>query len=155
MNTETFGVKSVRQDRKNKGYLERDLFKEFNVLLQANGHNRRDNTVMCTPNREWAEGFGMNIYTIFPIGNISYTWIESKDFNRDNKSSGWDYRFPRLLVKDHQFNSKKPVFEFFHTNTGFDHAYKKGYEFWIKCKEYFYVLDDDSIVWDQKYQEFV
>ncbi len=155
MDSQTFGVKKVRQDRKNKGYLEKELFVKFNDLLQLNGHNRRDNVVICTSNMNWASSFGMDVYMIFPIGNISYSWVESKDFNKNDTSTSWDYRYPRLLVKDQQFNSKVPVMDFFHTDTGFNTAYDKGYEFWIKCKEYFYVMDDDSIVWDEKYQEIV
>ena len=33
----------------------------------------------------------------------------------------------------------KPFADYFHTNKGFDTAYRKGYEIWFKCKSYYYV----------------
>jgi len=149
------GVKQVRQDRKNKGYLESDMAKKFNDLLELEDHNRRDNSVMCTSDKAWAEGFGMKVYYIFPIGNISYTWVESKDFNRDNISTGWFYNLPRKHIKGQAYDLHKPLFDYFHTDQSFNVAYDNGYELWFKCRSYMYMKDSDDIVWDNKYQVIV
>lgn len=171
-----FGIKDVRQDRKNHGNLTTSQYNRFNDWLEKNGHNRRDNTVICSSDTDWVSTFGMP-YMIFPMGNISYTWMESKDFNVENGESGWQYNaagrfidynpeYHNMFSKDKKDTSltfdtdyrehlRKPIKNYFHTDRGFKVGYRKEYEFWIKCKQYVYVRDDDTIVWDSKYQVIV
>jgi len=151
-----FGVKSVRSDRRQRGYsIEVSIYKQLNEWLEENGHNRRDNTVICTSNRDWVDQFG-DLYMIFPMGKISYTWIYSNDFNISDKKTGWvPFATTQYLEMDNDSDLLKPFDEYFVTDKKFNVAYKKGYEFWIKCNKYYFVKDDDSIVWDEKYQVIV
>ena len=40
---------------------------------------------------------------------------------------------------DVDFKDYQTFHEYFHTDEGFDKAYKNGYEMWINCKEYYYI----------------
>ena len=156
------GIKNVRQDRNPKG-TNKTTFKKMNTWLAGNQHNRRDDTVLCTTDDVWASGFA-SLYYIFPIGKISYTWIDSKDFNRNSKETGWRGGAPDMYMDNDERSNpynpvlsklKKPFPKYFHTDTDFNTPYKKGYEIWIKCDSYYYVYVDLNIVWDEKYQVFV
>ncbi len=161
-----YGNKKTRSDRRPLGTPQKE-FDYINLWLQINNHNTRNKSVViCTSNKKNTETFG-NAYMIFPTGNISYTWIDSKDFNFSDSKTGWNFQFIYnfLSTTNFQFttfednisieeynksvNMKKPFGEYFHTDKGFNIAYKNGYEFWIKCKSYYYI-NSDVYKWDSK-----
>ena len=162
------GEKKVRTDRRSRGGTKPANFKVINDWLQKHNHNKRDNTIMCISDITRLAMFG-NAYTIFPIGKMSYTWLEGHDFNYGNVDTGWEggmYHYVEHIKagkeaeerwnKESVFKMKKPVLEYFHTDTGFNEGYAKKYEFWIKCKSYYFVsAQTDEIEWDKNKQIFL
>ena len=152
---EAAGTKKVRTDRIPKG-MDKITFEKFNKWLQKNKHNRRDQSVICTSNLKWAKSFSSKLYVIFPIGKFSYTWIASKDVNVTDNSTGWDNMSVESYFVDiepQDDSTTSSPFEFyFHTDKGFNIAYGKGYELWVKCDSYHYIQVGSSWVWDSKYQ---
>ena len=55
----------------------------INNILQKNGHNKRKGVVFASGDIDNVTMFGTSYY-IFPVGNISYTWIETQDINLHN-----------------------------------------------------------------------
>lgn len=149
-----YGIKKVRQDRIAKGTRKTD-FKLVNKWMEGNGHVRRDKAVSVTSSLLAAKFFGSNSW-IFPIGNFNYSWVKSPDFNHTNKAVGyftadWEcdtdldatiWEFLQAYYNGTlDSRTKQADLEYFvTTNKGFDEAYKKGYEIWISCKEYYYIL---------------
>jgi len=156
------GQKGVRSNRKPKG-TQQFYFNKFNQWLEQNGHNRRDNTMICTSDKEWAEGFGGHgVYYVFPYGKISYTFVESMDININDETTGWTpYTIENFFeienFDESDFKLNKPFADYFHTDEKFDLAYKKNYEIWFKCKSYYYVIasQPNYIKWDKNKQVFV
>jgi hypothetical protein len=148
-----FLKKSVRQSRHPLG-TDPTVFKRFNKWLRDNGHVRRDQAVSTTPKKD--QFFGVPYY-FFPLGKFSYTWVRSRDVNKTDPSTGWntwsvdimfggskipsDELSPETLKKHEEitFNFDK----YFMTNKGFQIAYKKNYEIWFECKEYYLVNPED------------
>ncbi len=161
------GQKKVRTDRKPRSHTPLKYFKIINTWLEKNGHNRRDNTVICINDKTRLAMFGAP-YKIFPLGKISYTWVDSHDFNITDNSSGWQSGMFNYLPyikagkeaedrfnKDYKLKMSKPVIQYFHTDDNFDKGYNKKYEFWIKCKSYYYVSDLTGTKWDKNKQIFL
>lgn len=173
-----YGVKDVRKDRKPFGMTD-DQANILNKMLEKDGHARRDQSVLCSPDIDHVEMFGDDICYMFPLDKIKkYTWMEAKDMNMDD--DGWsqdvmslieyeatkhlyDYEdeddMIRRYVKVNAWAArkilKKPVEEHFHTNTGFNTAYNKGWEFWFDCKQYYYVKVNHTNGWNHKTQRFI
>jgi hypothetical protein len=161
------GEMNVRTNRKPRSHIKISMFKIINKWLEKHKHNRRDNAVMCISDKTRVSSFG-NAYNIFPVGKMSYTWIESRDFNVDNYDNGWEssmYRYISFIQagqeaedrynNDYRLRMSKPVLEYFHTDTDFDVAYKNGYEIWIKCKSYYYInAQTIELEWDKNKQLF-
>ena len=163
------GKKRTRPNRQPLGSPQIE-FDYINLWLPLNGHNSRNkNVVMCSSHKDNIETFG-DPYMIFPMGNISYTWMDSKDFNYSDSKTGWDFKYIGNFLKrtDFEFKTfednvpieeydkthrmKKPFHKYFHTNKGFDIAYKNSYEIWFKCKSYYYInINTTNCVWDSKY----
>ncbi|MCK5015586.1 MAG: hypothetical protein KAS32_00825, partial [Candidatus Peribacteraceae bacterium] len=161
------GIKDVRKDRTPYG-MSKDEADYLNKWLGSNGHARRDQSVLCTANKQHVELFG-NGYMIFPLDTIKkYTWFEGSDINIEQDRTGWEQMtVPAWMSVSggdsyvggelaDQVMSKltKPFDKFFHTNKGFDTAHKKGYEMWIDCKQYIFV-DADWHDWDKTKQVLV
>ena len=157
------GEMSTRAGREPMGTAS-GIFPLFNQWLQKNKHNRRDkNIVIATSKKQWAEGFSTDgvAYYIFPIGNISYTWIKAKDVNEEDSNTGWggthvlDVFFnidPNRSWNDkgmtgdeklkHMGYRKMNTFgKYFNTDKGFSTAYGKKYEIWIKCDRYYFASE--------------
>jgi len=167
---DVFGKKNTKKDRIPRGSSNYE-FGFINQWLIKNGHNnRKDNIMICTSDYKRAQRFGIVCY-VFPIGKISYTWIDAKDFNENNWSTGWYSTFiidylenvdfnlnnfednPSMKEYEKNYNYKmsKPFADYFHTDENFNTAYEKGYEIWFKCKSYYYImldyLDNNSVFW--------
>ena len=162
------GEKKVRTNRRSRGGTKPQNFKIINDWLQKHNHNRRDNSIMCISDITRLAMFGMS-YTIFPVGKMSYTWIESHDFNYSNDTSGWQGGMNHYIEhikagesteemynREGVFKMKKSVIQYFHTDERFNEGYAKKYEFWIKCKSYYYVnAQTDELEWDKNKQIFL
>jgi hypothetical protein len=147
------GSKIVRQNRRPRGSMDNE-FAFINQWLGDHGHNRRDNTMICISSKGKSSAFGIPCY-VFPIGKLSYTWMDSKDFNYNDRKTGWYNLFVQHYLeskyyydgkpieeyeKDYSTRMNKPFADYFHTDKGFNIAYKNEYEIWIKCKEYYYIM---------------
>lgn len=135
------GEKQVRKDRYPYGMTRKEA-DHINNWLGKNGHNRRDQSVLCTSDRGWAETFGQE-YMIFPVGKFSYTWLKAQDANMDDMYTGWS--------TDHLWAPPEILEKYFTTDKGFDTAYTKMYELWINCKSYYYAWWQVG-VWDKRAQ---
>lgn len=154
-------VQNVRKNRIPFGMTDSEA-NALNNWLEQNGHNRRDKSVMCKnakdPNKLLL--FGTSVCYIFPIGNISYTFIRADDANLEDKRTGWDYdAITDHLIADENPNYLKLSFEeYFVTDRSFDDAYWNHYEIWINCDKYFYVnmskLEILKSKWDGNKQIF-
>jgi len=166
------GKKKVRKGRKARGMSDEKLNAAINKWLKSEGHVRRDRCVITSPSVHQVKRLSSmlefsNVYYVFPIGNLKYTWIESKDFNETK--GRWDPEYLFLLQKDKYMKKvsmymkpdywkdeiprieskleiatgtkdpKKGLAKFFTSNNGFDTAYQKGYEIWFGCKEYYFI----------------
>jgi hypothetical protein len=150
----SIGKKSVRKDRIPSGMTELEA-DYLNDWLQKNGHARRDQSVICTSSEDHSRQFGHPHY-IFPIDPVSkYTWINTKDMNItgdlgwknytieawvSSQVNGWDELSD--IDKRTLESLQIPFEDFFTTNNGFSICHRKGYEMWIDCNEYYYVLVD-------------
>ena len=151
-----YGIKKVRKNRIPKGTPAKE-FKILNKWLQGNQHARRDKSISVTSNRTTAEFFGNNSW-VFPIGKFDYSWVKSPDMNHTNKNTGyfvskWDLTDPEKQATISEFlkayysgtldvrTKQADLKHFITTNKGFSEAYKNGYEIWIDCKEYYYILE--------------
>lgn len=149
MYMDEIGIKKVRQDRASRGMGSYQAA-VLNNWLQENGHVRRDKSVICISRPHL--NFGRNYY-IFPIGKFDYTFVESEDINFNDRDTGW-YRDTvsdaiRLDFELSKPDLKKPFKDYFHTNKKFNMAYDLEYEMWIKCKEYYYIVE---WAWDENKQ---
>ena len=148
------GEKDVRKDRKPKGMSGVEA-KLLNTWLQKNGHNRRDQAVICISDPTRIALFGAE-YRIFPKKNISYTYIDAHDANQYTTDSGWN---PNMLMwlrePDELYAFRKPFDEYFHTDKGWDNMYRKKYECWIKCKSYYFIQVNQYWEWNAYKQEVV
>lgn len=154
-------VQNVRKDRKSQGMVASEA-DALNNWLEENNHNRRDNSVMCKNPKDpdKLRLFGSDVCYIFPMGNISYTFIRADDANIEDKRTGWDYD----AITDYLISDEKPDYlklsfeEYFVTDRSIDDAYYNNYEIWINCDKYFYVnmiyLRDLGAKWDEKEQKF-
>lgn len=150
-----FGIKKVHKNRKPKGTPEKE-FKLLNKWLEGNEHCRRDKSISVTADEITADFFGHNSW-VFPIGKFDYSWVKSPDMNHANKNTGyfvnkWSLTDPEKQATISEFlfayysgtldvrTKQANLSHFITTNKGFDEAYRKGYEIWIDCKEYYYVL---------------
>lgn len=150
-----FGIKKVRKNRISKGTPAKE-FKLLNKWLEGNQHARRDRSISVTASQDTATFFGQNSW-IFPIGKFDYSWVRSPDMNHTNKNTGyfvskWDLNDPEKQATIEEFlyayyagtldirTKQADLKHFVTTNKGFDEAYRKGYEIWIDCKEYYYIL---------------
>jgi hypothetical protein len=158
---EPIGVKDVRKDRIPSGTDEK-AFKVINNWFQKNGHNRRDRAVITSTNKQNIKMFGKPFF-IFPADPMSYTWVEAIDFNISDYSTGWNRMAPEAFAsiirgysteEDMDHILKRPFGDYIHTDEGFDIAYKKGYEFWIRTEMYYYVRMK-SYGWDKNKQMVV
>lgn len=147
----TLGEKAVRQDRVAKGMGSYQAA-VLNKWLQENGHVRRDKAVIATSSS--AVRVHGERYFIFPVGKFEYTYVESKDINVDDKRTGWyigaiedviEYGFDDM--KDYK-RLPKEFSEYFHTNKGFDKAYKNQFEIWMNSKSY-YFANELKTEWDK------
>jgi len=151
------GIKDVRKDRMPFG-MSKEEANFLNAWLQKNGHARRDQSVMCTADSGHIETFG-DPFMIFPLDPIKkYTWLHSQDMNIDG-DAGWEWATLMAWMKnekgeatDVQKNTlsrlKMPFADFFTTNKEFNYAYNNGYEMWIDCDKYYYVLTGGWSKWD-------
>jgi len=150
-----YGIKKVRKNRKPKGTPDKD-FRLLNKWLDGNQHARRDKSISTTTDKLHVQLFGNNSW-VFPIGKFDYSWVKSPDMNHTNKNTGyfvssWDLSDPEKQATISEFlrayysgtldvrTKQADLKHFVTTNKGFDEAYRKGYEIWIDCKEYYYVL---------------
>lgn len=146
------GKKKVRKDRIPRG-THPETFAKFNEWLESAGHVRRDQAFMTTSNIADVGKFGAP-YFVFPIGKFNYTWMRAKDFNIDDRSTGWDTFYPARFVKALKREKGKimkhlltpvqrlilkKVPSYFITNKDFDIAYDKKFEIWFDCKEYYFI----------------
>jgi hypothetical protein len=152
------GIKDVRKDRESKGMSEEEA-KYFNDWLHKNGHNRRDQAVMCTSSESHTLMFGPPFW-IFPRDPMSYTWIHTPDINITTSMQGWDsFTIGEWISKEKglEYNKdilnklKMPFEYYFSTDEGFWTAYDKQFEMWIKCDKYFYV-NSGKYNWDKTNQ---
>lgn len=149
-------LKHTRKDRMPRG-MSQSSADRLNSWLEKNGHCRRDESVLATPVKKHTKVFGHS-YMIFPIGKFKYTFIKAKDFNMDDKKTGW-YKYADLMFFNNPGEEDDmlpmPFPKYFVSNKGWDEMYNKGYEVWIECDKYYAVLDTTQWVWDSKYQVFV
>jgi hypothetical protein len=150
------GIKDVRKDRKPYGMSSEEA-DYLNAWLQKNGHARRDQSVICTSDGDHVDIFGEPYY-IFPLDHIAkYTWFHSPDMNMEG-DAGWDYNtimaWKLTTNGEYIVNSnildrlKMPFEDFFTTNKEFNYAYDHGYEMWIDCDKYYYVMAGGWCKWD-------
>ncbi len=173
-----FGEKKTKNKRIPSGS---DLveFKFINNWLKDNNHNdRKTNICICTSNLNSTSLFGDSYY-VFPIGKISYTWMDAIDFNITDRKTGWLNFFIKDYINEVDYDTssyknnpsiskwengyrnrmKKSFSDYFHTNTGFDNAYNNQYEFWFNCKSYYYISVNNikkqiNAEWDKNKQVF-
>ena len=162
------GQMSTRANRESMG-TPTSVFSLLNQWLQKEKHNRRDKNVMiATSKKRWAEEFsndGLAFY-VFPQGNISYTWIKAKDVNEEDANTGWGGvdvlevffndepnkswndkdRTGDEKVKLMGYRKMAPLASYFTTDKGFNTAYSKKYELWIKCDK-FYFANSELYYW--------
>ena len=172
---QNWGIKYTKKYRRALGATKKNDIKKFNAWLEKNNHNRRDQfIVMGTFDIERARLFGAT-YMIFPIGDISYSWMDAYDFNIDDIETGWRYEAPGKFITydptyrklfynyvttdmtfdtDPKLKMDKPIIEYFHTDEGLRTAYKEGYEIWINCGKYYFVIDNRLFEWDKQKQMF-
>ncbi len=151
------GIKDVRKDRQPFG-MSNEEADFLNAWLQKNGHARRDKSVMCTSDGEHVDTFGEPYY-IFPLDPITkYTWFWSQDMNVEG-DAGWNWDTLYAWMKDQMGKAsniqkstlkklKMPFEDFFTTNKEFNYAYDHGYEMWIDCDKYYFVLAGGWSKWD-------
>lgn len=147
------GKSLVRQDREglskqSKAMLGKGVnvtfFNAVNKWLEKNGHAVRNKSISCTSSWENAGYFGWAYY-VFPIGNFKYTWVASKDFNEDyDYPKGWGPDKMRIYLWNWYKNQTDPELkfdpnDFIFTNKGIKEAYKKEFEIWFQCKEFYYI----------------
>jgi hypothetical protein len=148
----SFLKKSVRKDRIPMGTNPK-TFKKLNKWLKKNKHIPRDQSVSTSPKK--STFFGVPYY-FFPLGKFDYTWVRSRDINKTDITSGWNSwsvemmfnpeSIPKDAGEETQKLQKEVIRTFsdqFMTNKGFKIAYKKQYEIWFKCKEYYLVNPED------------
>jgi hypothetical protein len=139
-----YGIKKVRKNRTPKGTNKKD-FLLVNKWLDSHGHARRDQSISVTADKIQADYFGANSW-VFPIGKFDYSWVKSPDFNHSCNTTGYVpgdvfHYLRKFYAGTLDTESKQGNLDFFiTTNKGFEEAYKKDYEIWIDCKEYYYVL---------------
>jgi len=157
------GIKDVRKDRYPYG-MSKEEADYLNAWLQKNGHARRDQSVMCTSDSDHIDIFGEPYY-IFPLDPITkYTWFWSQDMNMDG-DAGWQHNTlyawklttnGEYIVSDAILDKLKMPFEdFFTTNKDFNYAYDHGYEMWIDCDKYYFVMAGGWSKWDAVKQRVV
>ena len=137
---DTFGKKKVRQNRRPLGMEDRDFYK-LNIWLDKNNHVRRDKAVIATNITSTRSQFG-EVYWMFPIGKFNYTWLKANDMNITDYSTGWD---PTAVIEFFRFGEVRAELmtgnfeDYFTTNKNIKIAYRKEFEIWFNCKEYYYV----------------
>lgn len=131
------GIKGVRKDRIPSGS-NRFVFDYVNKWLDKKGYPRRDRSVMCRSSDYQMELFG-NPYYIYPKGNFKYAWVDVKDFNEDEDD--WNLPYHGISSEDDLLKDDidKTLEKHITANKGFDIAYKKDYEIWIECSQYYYI----------------
>lgn len=132
--------KDVRQDRKPKGS-PRYVFKVINYILKKHGHVPRDKAAIATTDDDTLHLFGKPHF-FFPIGKFNYTWLKGRDFNLSTYPE-WDFwRFEAIVEDEDNYDEAwEYAKDFYTTNKGFDTAYRRGYEIWFDCKEYYAIPD--------------
>lgn len=145
----TFGSKKVRKDRISKG-MTQETFVILNDWLQKNGHVRRDKSISATTNIGHASFFGTSTI-IYPVGKFRYTWIEAEDINYPDNRTKWDpeklYRaldisvphWDEWRIKQTDEQIKKDFPKYFKTNSGIKIPWKRKFEIWFECNEYYYL----------------
>lgn len=163
-----FLLNNVRLARMPKG-TSLAVFDGLNDELKKHKHTRRDKSVyFCSGNKESLQMWDKLLHYVFPIGNYSYSWCPSYDFNENNFSKGWDSGklMNAIYYKDTKKNlSTGDVIDYdiktyriynekeaedtisWHmksivTNKKLDHALKNGYEIWFKGKQYYTLAID-------------
>lgn len=142
----TVGRKQVRKDRNPYGMAKNEA-EVLNKMLGANGHARRDKSVMATSDLDHIEMFG-NPFYIFPTDRMKYTWVETSDMNMDG-ANGWQQETLTSwadiqITGPHHHHTEvldelyKPFEQWFHTNTGIREAYNNEYEIWFESKDYIF-----------------
>ena len=118
----------------------------LNKWLESKGHAPRNQSISCSSDFSSANAFG-DTYWIFPIGKFKFSWVRSDDFNieEDNWNPNELHYFLQHWLsewpdKPHwseisKFDPEKAIF----TNTKFNEAYERKYEFWIQSKKYYYM----------------
>jgi hypothetical protein len=130
--------KLTREDRRPRAMPRKD-FDELNKWLEENGHLRRDNTVIAT-SKEDIGLFGRPCW-FFPVGKFNYTFVKSKDINYSDAYASNACRdiiknwpvYPLTKEENKILNSNIITNKDIHT------AYRKNYEIWFACKEYYLV----------------
>jgi hypothetical protein len=123
---------------------------EFNRWLEKNKHNTRNGSVIATSNRKVAEDFGI-LYWVFPIGELKYTWVDTKDINVTDPRTGWyNFAVEDYLnftgPEDHRVQKmKKPFPDYFHTNKDIKKAYNYWNEIWFSCDKYYILMINDDV----------
>ena len=142
-----YGIKKVRKDRIPKG-TQKANFKILNKWLGSHGHARRDQSISVTADKLQSDFFGANSW-VFPIGKFDYSWVKSPDFNHSNNNTGYKtcgqgniFQYLKAFYSGTlDDESRQGNLDFFiTTNKGFEEASRKGYEIWIDCKQYYYIL---------------
>lgn len=152
-----FKRKKTRTNRTPKGTPEK-LYPLINDWLEKNGHVRRDNAVMG--NSLVGNILGnfahtlRNVHFMFPRGKFNYTWIRAKDFNIEDKKTGWypESLYPTLdpdrkIAGEWVFSLADTIDfdDWVVSNKNIDTAWLKGYEIWFSASKY-YVM---SFSWEK------
>jgi len=142
--------KKTREDRRSKG-MNQEAHKEFNEWLEKNGHVRRDKSVSALSDSVPGVIFGTNYY-FFPIGKFNYTWVKTRDINGIDPKNKWDgievqkfFDFTDYENEKEERKKRKAFPKFFTTNNGIEKAFKKKFEIWFDCKEYYLVNKKNNV----------
>jgi uncharacterized protein YihD (DUF1040 family) len=77
-------------DQRNPLHSNRNFNDAFNYALKMEGvEARRDNSMFCTTSKSFAQGFGNELYIIFPRDPFHFTWSDKvKDLVLDDRTMG-------------------------------------------------------------------
>lgn len=111
---------------------DRTLHNAFNnALKEAGVEARRDNSVFTTTNRDFAEGFGNQLYIVFPRDPLHFTWSNKiKDLILNNENMG-DMVSPATVT-----DIMEAIFADETAKAAFTKAYKN--ELYISTDEVYY-----------------
>lgn len=146
-NRDFFGEEMVRKNRQPSG-TSPYYFPLINKLLKKKGFPSRSESIIATFDKSHVSIFG-SPYFIFPKGNFKYAYFKGTDFNWiSNRASPGDleWKFSEI-VKGRGFESiekdteviNKSIDILMVNNKNLLDAYKKGYEIWVDCNEYYYI----------------